>query len=139
MARGKRHRPMSEINVVPYIDVMLVLLVIFMVTAPLLVQRVDVDLPVKKADPLLTEDNPPIVISILPEGVYQLYDGGEPQSMDAENAALQAVALQRVDPTRAVLVQGDKRVPYGTVVELMQQLEGHGVTQVGLVTLAPGS
>ena len=129
---------MSEINVVPYIDVMLVLLVIFMVTAPLLVQRVDVDLPIKKADPLLTQDNPPIVISILPEGVYQLYDGGEPQSMDAENAALQAVALQRVDPSRAVLVQGDKRVPYGTVVELMQQLEGHGASQVGLVTLAPG-
>ena len=139
MARGKRHRPMSEINVVPYIDVMLVLLVIFMVTAPLLVQRVDVDLPIKQADPLLTEDNPPIVISILPEGVYQLYDGGEPQSMDSENAALQAVALQRVDPSRAVLVQGDKAVPYGTVVELMQQLEAHGVSQVGLVTLAPAS
>jgi len=138
MARGKKHRPVSDINVVPYIDVMLVLLVIFMVTAPLLVQRVDVDLPVKRADPLLTEDSPPIVISILPEGVYHLYDGGDPESLDAQGAALKAVALQRLAPERPVLVQGDKRVPYGTVVELMEQLGQRGVTQVALVTLASG-
>ena len=137
MARGRKHRPVSEINVVPYIDVMLVLLVIFMVTAPLLVQRVDVELPVKKADPMLAQDNPPIVIAILPEGLYNLYNGGEPEALDAASAALRAVALQRLDPTRPVLIQGDKRVPYGTVVELMARLEQHGVTRVGLVTLAP--
>jgi biopolymer transport protein TolR len=137
MARGRRHRPVSEINVVPYIDVMLVLLVIFMVTAPLLVQRVDVELPVKKADPMLEQDNPPIVIAILPEGLYNLYHGGEPEALDAASAALRAVALQRMEPGRPVLIQGDKRVPYGTVVELMARLEQHGVTQVGLVTLAP--
>jgi biopolymer transport protein TolR len=138
MARSrKKYRPVSEINVVPYIDVMLVLLVIFMVTAPLLVQRVDVELPVKKADPLMAQDNPPIVISVLPEGLYNLYAGGDPESMDAQSAALRAVALQRLEPGRAVLIQGDKRVPYGTVVELMAQLEQHGVTQIGLVTLAP--
>lgn len=139
MARGRKHRPVSEINVVPYIDVMLVLLVIFMVTAPLLVQRVDVDLPIKQADPLLAQDNPPIVISIMPEGLYNLYSGGDPEVLDAENAALRAVALQRLEPARAVLIQGDKRVPYGTVVELMARLEQHGVTQVGLVTLAPAA
>jgi len=138
VARRKKQKPVSEINVVPYIDVMLVLLVIFMVTAPLLVQRVDVDLPVKKADPLLADDAPPIVISILPEGVYQLYDGGDPESMDAQSAALRAVALQRITPERPVLVQGDKRVPYGTVVELMEQLSQRGVSQVALVTLAGG-
>ena len=137
MARGKKRLPVSDINVVPYIDVMLVLLVIFMVTAPLLVQRVEVDLPVKKADPLLAEDNPPIVIAILPEGLYNLYSGGEPESLDAQSAALRAVALQRLQPERSVLVQGDKRVPYGSVVELMAQLEQLGVSRVGLVTLAP--
>ncbi|MEN8174906.1 MAG: protein TolR [Pseudomonadota bacterium] len=129
---------LSEINVVPYIDVMLVLLVIFMVTAPLLVQRVDVDLPVKKADPLGESDQPPIVISIQPDGSYNLYNGAGPEPLDARNAALRAVALQRIDPSRSVLIQGDKAVPYGRVVELMSGLEGHGVTQVGLVTLAPG-
>lgn len=137
MARGRKHRPVSEINVVPYIDVMLVLLVIFMVTAPLLVQRVDVELPVKKADPMLAQDNPPIVIAILPEGLYHLYNGADPEALDASGAALRAVALQRLDPTRPVLIQGDKRVPYGTVVELMARLERHGVTEIGLVTLAP--
>lgn len=137
MARGKKRRPVSDINVVPYIDVMLVLLVIFMVTAPLLVQRVDVDLPVKQASPVLAEDNPPIVISILPEGLYKLYSGGDPETLDAQGAALQAVALQRISPERSMLVQGDKQVPYGTVVELMSQLEQLGATQIGLVTLAP--
>ncbi len=137
MARGKKRRPVSDINVVPYIDVMLVLLVIFMVTAPLLVQRVDVDLPVKQASPMLAEDNPPIVISILPEGLYKLYSGGDPETLDAQAAALQAVALQRISPERSMLVQGDKRVPYGTVVELMSQLEQLGATRIGLVTLAP--
>ena len=88
---------------------------------------------------MLAQDNPPIVISIMPEGLYNLYSGGDPEVLDAENAALRAVALQRLEPARAVLIQGDKRVPYGTVVELMARLEQHGVTQVGLVTLAPAA
>lgn len=136
MARQRaRKRPMSEINVVPYIDVMLVMLVIFMITAPLLNQGVDVELPQADAEPMPGDQQDPLVLSVDVQGNYFLNIGGDPdQSIDAETLVLRAAAVIRQRPNVTVLVRGDASVDYGLVVAAMSLLQQAGAKRVGLVT-----
>ena len=129
---------MSEINVVPYIDVMLVLLVIFVITAPLLTQGVKVDLPQADAEPLDVETQEPLVVTIDAAGSYYL-NYGENQSAPIEPRVLAARvgALLRHRPGLAIVVRGDENVPYGDVVLLMTILQRAGAPGVGLMTEAP--
>jgi len=124
--RARTNKPIAEINVVPYIDVMLVLLIIFMVTAPMLVRNVDVELPVSSGDPgSVAEEQPPIVLGVTNDGLYFLYDDdGERKFLPSEDEALAAtLALTIKDPARDVMVYGDKKVEYGDVLRLLQALQ----------------
>ena len=137
MARIRRRRkPISEINVVPYIDVMLVLLVVFMVTAPLLTQGVSVDLPEAPSEPLELKDNQDVVVvSVKADSSYYIDLGSDPEkSVSIDYIADKIGKLMRVKPTTPVLVRGDKAVPYGTIVNLMTTLQGAGVPNVGLIS-----
>lgn len=138
-----RRRVMAEINIVPYIDVMLVLLVIFMITTPLLTQGVKVNLPKAQAKTLSHEKQQPIILSVDDKGAYYLNIAPDSKQMIAPQdvlnlvaAKLQAVA-QGQDPP-AVLVKGDQAVDYGKVVEAMVLLQKAGAKQIGLIT-SPGS
>ncbi len=132
----KRRRKVAEINVVPYIDVMLVLLIIFMATAPLITQGVAVDLPQAAAEPLDSDAKPPLVASVNAQGEYFLDNGtvdeNKPLQLD-ELAALVAAELT-VNPDRSVVVNGDRLVSYDVVIQLMVSLQGAGVPSVGLMT-----
>ena len=131
-------RPISEINVVPYIDVMLVLLVIFMITAPLLAQGVKVDLPRADAEPLDTREQEPLVVTIDAAGNYYVNYGDSQESpVEPRVLAARVGALLRHRPGLAVVVRGDERVPYGDVVVLMSVLQRAGAPSVGLMTEAP--
>lgn len=132
MRKRVQRRLVSEINIVPYVDVMLVLLVIFMVTAPLLTQGVQVDLPQATAEPLPQDQKPPIVVSVDATGHLFLEQSKEP--MQPETLAVKVAASIQVDPTRAVLVRGDKNVDYGKVMNAMVLLKRAGVSKVGLMT-----
>ena len=137
MARQRiRKRPMSEINVVPYIDVMLVLLLIFMITAPLLNQGVEVELPQATAEPLDPEKNQdPLQLTVDTEGNYYLNVGDDStQPLDAETIVTRAAAVISQRPDVAVLVRGHKNVAYGSVVAAMALLQQAGAASVGLVT-----
>jgi len=139
MARHRiRKKPMAEINVVPYIDVMLVMLVIFMVTAPLLTQGVQVDLPVASAEAIHDSDNEPLVVNVDAAGNLYLNVGENPgQSLDDETLSRNVAAVLRRQPQKKVLVRGDHAVDYGTVVSAMVLLQQAGVPNVGLVTEPP--
>ncbi|MEM7612305.1 MAG: protein TolR [Pseudomonadota bacterium] len=137
MSANKR-RLMGEINVVPYIDVMLVLLIIFMVTAPLLTQGIEVNLPEADAAPLdgsLTDDELPIVLSVDRDGALYLNAGA-----DKESPIAAADVINRVQvildrrPGTPVLVKADQSVPYGRVVFAMVLLQKGGAEQVGFIT-----
>jgi biopolymer transport protein TolR len=133
--KGGKRRLAAEINVVPYIDVMLVLLVIFMVTAPLLQQGVKVDLPNTNSKPLDQTDDEPLVISIKKDGSYYINLGeNQEQSVDLATVKDKVSKVRSAKPNTPVLVWGDKDVPYGSIVELMSELQGAGVPDVGLVT-----
>jgi biopolymer transport protein TolR len=137
-AKARRRRLMGEINVVPYIDVMLVLLIIFMVTAPLLTQGVQVELPdadAKPIDPELLKDREPLVLSVDRDGRYYLNIGGDEDSPigEAEVARRAGIVLTR-DPGAPVLVKADERVPYGSVVRGMVLLQQAGATKIGFLT-----
>ena len=139
MARQRtRKRPMAEINVVPYIDVMLVMLVIFMITAPLLTQGVKVDLPEASAEPIDDPDNEPLVVSVDAGGNLYLNVGESPDDAITEEDLVQTVAaVLRRQPQKSVLVRGDHTVDYGVVVSAMVLLQQAGAPNVGLVTEPP--
>ena len=124
---------MSEINVVPYIDVMLVLLIIFMITAPLLTQGVKVDLPQAPSRPLEQHDKEPVIVNVDAAGNF--YINYEPIS--AKELVNRVNALLKYQPGIPVLVGGDRAVPYGRVVELMALLQNAGVPSVGMITETP--
>lgn len=125
----------AEMNVVPYVDVMLVLLVIFMTTAPLLLQGVEVDLPEAQAKVIPQKSEPPMVVSIDKNGNYYLNIAENPKkNMHPEALALRVAAELKREPKRALLVKGDKSVDYGTVVEAMALLQRAGAPSVGLMT-----
>lgn len=135
--RGSR-RPMSEINVVPYIDVMLVLLVIFMITAPLLAQGVKVDLPKAPAEPIDRTQIEPLVVEVDAQGqTYLRFGDDQDQPIDAETLVTRVSAAVRHRPGVPVLVRGDRNVPYGVVVYVMSLLQKAGVPSVGLLTEPP--
>ena len=139
MAQVKRGRKMmGEINVVPYIDVMLVLLIIFMVTAPLLTQGVKVELPKAGAEPLPVkpkQNEKPLVLSIDAGGQLYLNVGDDPeQAIDEETLVARASAMLRRNPEIDVLVKGDTSVAYGRVVSAMVLLQQAGATRVGFLT-----
>jgi len=139
MARHRiRKKPMAEINVVPYIDVMLVMLVIFMITAPLLTQGVKVDLPEAAAQPIEEADKEPLVVSVDASGKLYLNVGEAPDTpVDAEGLVQTVAAVLRRQPQKSVLVRGDHAVEYGAVVSAMVLLQQAGVPNVGLVTEPP--
>lgn len=133
-----RRRPMSEINVVPYIDVMLVLLVIFMVTAPLITQGVKVDLPEADAEPVADETSLPVIITVDQFGDLYLdigEDRGEP--VDPETLLVKLQAVLKYNPRVPVLVKGDASVDYGRVIRAMVLAQAAGVPSVGLITVPP--
>lgn len=136
--RNLRKRAMAEINIVPYIDVMLVLLVIFMITAPLLNQGVEIDLPQADAKPLPPNEQQPLVLSVDREGNYYLNIAESPhQPADAEDILVRAAAVLRRNPTIQVLVKADEHVDYGSVVRAMVLLQQAGASKVGLSTEIP--
>lgn len=140
MARASmtRRRLMSDINVVPYIDVMLVLLVIFMITAPLLTQGVKVELPQASARSLPPEAKEPLVVTVDREGRYFVNIGDHPhRPVDAGTLTTRVAAVLKLRPGTRVMVRADERVDYGTVVRVMALLQGAGVPSVGLVTEPP--
>jgi len=131
----RRRKLVSEINVVPYIDVMLVLLIIFMVTAPLLQQGVDVDLPTAPANPLDVDSPEPIVISVDKAGLMYLNIASAPDSsIDATSLVKQVRKALRKQPKRPVMVRGDANGPYQNVVRTLVLLQQANVESVGLVT-----
>ena len=132
-----KHRPMAEINVVPYIDVMLVLLIIFMVTAPMLMQGVKVDLPEASADPVENQDSEPVIVSVNASGQLFLNLGQEDQVLSLPTIRDRVAAVIRRSPEKPVLVWGDRAVPYGEVVTVMVALQEAGAPSVGLVTENP--
>ena len=142
MAQPQRgRRLMGDINVVPYIDVMLVLLIIFMITAPLLTEGIKVELPKAQAkgiDPELMKDVKPLILSIDASGkLYLNYNKPEDEPIPAEKVEAQASAVLRRAPETAVLVRGDYRVAYGEVVGAMTILQRAGASKVGFITQPP--
>lgn len=137
-ARKPKKKPMSEINVVPYIDVMLVLLIIFMVTAPLLMQGVQVELPQSPSEPIDNEDVEPVIVSVKKDGTYYINIGGDQEAERPMEEIKDAVSkILRQKPETPVLVWGDQDVGYGVVVNLMTELQSAGAPSVGLVTEPP--
>jgi biopolymer transport protein TolR len=138
MVRTKKHRLMAEINVVPYIDVMLVLLIIFMITAPLLTQGISVELPKAGAetlDPELLRDNEPVVLSIDRDGLLYLNIGENvEQAIDEQTVVERTSAVIRRNAETPVLVKADQAVPYGRVVTGMVLLQQAGAAKVGFLT-----
>ncbi len=137
LRRKPGRKPMSEINVVPYIDVMLVLLVIFMVTAPLLTQGVQVELPKAASKPIEAKDEP-LIVSVRADGSLHINLGADTdKALTLADIGTKVAAVLRRNPDTPVLVWGDVKVPYGSVVTLMSELQGAGAPSVGLVTDAP--
>jgi biopolymer transport protein TolR len=133
---------MAEINVVPYIDVMLVLLIIFMITTPLLSQGVKVNLPKAAAQPLSSKQHEPIIVSVDAQGNYFLNISDHPNkpvnSYELKGrVATELSAAQSDNESRQVLVKGDKNVDYGKVVQAMVLLQQAGAANVGLMTESP--
>ncbi|MEE8528571.1 MAG: protein TolR [Gammaproteobacteria bacterium] len=135
---GKSRRLIAEINVVPYIDVMLVLLIIFMITAPLLTQGIKVDLPKAGAEPLddeLLRNTTPLVLSIDHAGLLYLNVGGDEEDpIDEATVVARTAAVLRRTPATPILVKADESVSYGRVVTAMVLLQQAGAEKVGFIT-----
>lgn len=132
--RRKRRKLKAEINVVPYIDVMLVLLIIFMVTAPLLNLGVDIQLPQSNAK-AIQNDKEPVVISVDRDGNFFLTLTGTPrEALDADALVKKVSAFVRQNPQVPVLVGGDERADYGKIYRAMVLLQEAGVSKVGLMS-----
>ena len=132
----KRRGPMAEINVVPYIDVTFVLLMIFMITAPLVQTGVDVDLPQADAAAVDLKEEPPVIVSINKDGNFfiNLGDGDEPVD---EGVLTRVAAVLRNNPHAQIYVRGDHLVEYGRIVTVMAALKTAGAPKVGLMTTPP--
>lgn len=131
----KKRKINAEINVVPYIEVMTVLLVIFMLTSPMLTQGVDVDLPQANSDPVETDDEEPLVLTVDRQGRYYINVGGDDQvAIERDEVARRVGKVLASTPDKLLLVRGDKDTSYDQVVQLMVLLQQQGATSVGLVT-----
>ena len=129
---GRRHRPMGEINVTPFVDVMLVLLIVFMVTAPLLTVGVEVDLPKTKAG-AINADAAPLVVSIKSDGSLYLQE----TAVEAEVLIPRLKAISNANPDVRIFVRGDKAVTYGEVLGVMGRIQLAGFEKVALVAQLP--
>ena len=137
-SRRRRRSLLSDINVVPYIDVMLVLLVVFMIAAPLMVQGVLVNLPETLSEPLPREKNDPLIISIQSDGVFFLETQATRNTpLDLEDLSVQVDKILKANPYLQVVVRGDGNVKYQKVMELMSVLQASGAQDVGLITQPP--
>ena len=139
MARQRhKKKPMAEINVVPYIDVMLVMLVIFMITAPLLTQGVKVELPQASAEPLPPDSEEPLQVTVDQDGKLYMNIGETPETpVDADTLVQRTAAILKYKPKTPVMVRGDTAVEYGLVVQAMVLLQQAGAPSVGLITEPP--
>jgi biopolymer transport protein TolR len=142
-ARTKR-KPLAEINVVPYIDVMLVLLVIFMITAPMLTQGVKVDLPKASTEAVQAQEALPIIVTVDKKGAYYInHENQNAVELNQDSLLIKVVAELKLaaieKKKRQVLVRGDKEVEYGKVITLMALLKKAGVEKVGLMTESMGN
>lgn len=137
-----KKRPMAEINVVPYIDVMLVLLVIFMITTPLLTQGVKVTLPKAKANAISEKHQEPIIVSVNKQGEYFLNIAEKPDQPLTSRALVSLVTsnltlAKQAGAARQIFIRGDNAVDYGKVVTAMVLLQQAGVENIGLITESP--
>lgn len=130
----RRKRPMAEINVTPMVDVMLVLLIIFMVTSPMLTSGVNVDLPKTDAKPV-NSDTKPITVSIRADGSLYLGDS----EVSPEQLVAQLKAASNNDPSHRIFVRGDAHIDYGRVMQVMGQVTEGGFTHVALLAQQPAS
>ncbi|MFQ3231751.1 protein TolR [Reinekea sp.] len=139
MLLRKRRKPVAEMNVVPYIDVMLVLLIIFMVTAPMLIQGVEVDVPKVSSSPLtIDEKEQHLIIALTKEGQALIERGDEePAKVDDAGVANYVSGIRKQQPGLQVLLRADSSVPYGRVMTVMSSLQAAGMESVGLITEAP--
>ncbi|BBM00565.1 protein TolR [Microbulbifer sp. GL-2] len=136
--KGTKKKLVSEINVVPYIDVMLVLLIVFMVTAPLLMQGVQVDLPNAPSAPMEDTDEEPLIVSVRADGTYYLNLGSDEKEAKPLSEIKDTVGkVLRQKPETPVLVWGDTDAKYGLIVNVMTELQQAGAPSVGLVTEPP--
>ena len=140
--RPKRRKPMSEINVVPYIDVMLVLLVIFMVTAPILTQGVVVNLPKAPSQPISENKEDPLVVTMRGDGALFLNLGIRKAQDQGTRVTIfslgeQAAKIIGARPDVPVYVRADSKLPYGEVIKVMTALQTAGARSVGLITEPP--
>lgn len=142
--RNKSRRAIAEMNVVPYIDVMLVLLVIFMIATPLLTQGVKINLPQAQATPLDAKQTTPMIVSVDKDGLYYLNVSDNPEvPLSAQDLAVRVAAQLALDKQEGkqslVMVKGDKHAVYQDVVNAMVLLQHAGVAQVGLMTTDPNT
>ena len=136
-SKHKKRKLVAEINVIPYVDVTFVLLVVFMVTAPLLMQGVQVNLPAVDSAPIKSNDNDPFIVSIKNDGSYWIDQRGENQSKNLNEIKQIIEKILSQSPEKQILVWGDEKVDYGSVVLLMSELQKVGAMSVGLVTDPP--
>lgn len=133
----------AEINVVPFIDVMLVLLVVFMIAAPMMTQGIKVELPKAASEPIENKDDEPITVSVKKDGGFYIESGAEGLGGDKDRARpLHEIKdivskVLSAKPNTLVFVQGDRSVSYGVIVELMGELKAAGAPSVGLLTDPP--
>jgi biopolymer transport protein TolR len=137
--RPQRRKPMAEINVVPLIDVMLVLLIVFMVTAPLITQGVKVDLPKANTEPVEDSEELTLVVSINAEGMYFISLGEssgdeEPEPVPLDRIGEDVAKIMNQNPAVPVYLEADAANNYGVVMSLLSTLEGAGATGVRLIT-----
>jgi biopolymer transport protein TolR len=138
MRSQPKRRPVAEINVVPYIDVMLVLLIIFMITAPLLQQGIEIELPQANANPLPPDQREPLVLTVSKTGEFYLNVGDDiDKPVDEEVLVHRVAAVLKYYPDTPVLVRGDQNVDYGRVTSAMVLLQTAGVEKMGLMTEQP--
>lgn len=131
--RSRAYRPMAEINVTPFVDVMLVLLVVFMITAPLLTAGVPVDLPQSEAKAIAEQDNKPLEVTVTGEGTIFV---GETEVKKSRLVSLLS-AMTNNDPDRRIFVRGDKAISYGQIMEVLGALNEAGFSKVALISETP--
>ena len=136
-SKHKKRKLVAEIKVIPYVDVTFVLLVVFMVTAPLLMQGVQVNLPAVDSAPIKSNDNDPFIVSIKNDGSYWIDQRGENQNKNLNEIKQIIEKILSQSPEKQILIWGDEKVDYGSVVLLMSELQKVGATSVGLITDPP--
>ncbi len=138
--RKNKRKPVCEINVVPYIDVMLVLLVIFMITAPLITAGVKVDLPQVNAEPMSADVEPPLIASIDQSGNYYLSVGdSSDEALELHELVELVIAHRQINPEAQIMINGDRNVAFNQVVQLMNLLQTQaGIETVGIMTEPEG-